>query len=175
MQSFNKNLEIIQQQDTQNMSDFSLMKFSNFQLQARKSFHDLYVTANDGSDENITSIYYPLIIKNEYNKDEYLIYVDKVQLLSIDTEFWKLFFFDDRFIDVQVLYITDQESIEAVKIALDIMHYGNYLVLLNIDLDLAYQVRNFLTRFNSSLITPFVDYLDLKLSLYDSHFEQFSS
>ena len=115
-----------------------------------------------------------MIIKNiDEDEDEYLIYVDKVQLLSIDTEYWKLFFFDNRFNDVDILYITSEESIDAAKIAFDIMHYGNYLVLLNIDLDLSYQVRNFLSRFNSSLITPFIEYLDLKLSLYTSHFEQF--
>lgn len=126
--------------------------------------NEYYNRANNN--EPICKLYYPLKILDMNGNFLNTIYVETMRLMYLDYEFWSIFFLDNRFGTETGLYILPEESFNAIKIAMDIIHYGNIEILINVDLTTSIQLKNFISRFSNQLFDPLKIYLDKKISLY---------
>jgi len=132
-----------------------------------------YNRANNN--EPISKLFYPLKIFDINGIFINTIYVESMRLIYFDYEFWSIFFLDNGFTKDNGLYILPEESFEAIKIAMDIIHYGNTEILIPMDLTTSIQLKNFISRFSNSLFDPLKIYLDNKISLYDQFINSFQS
>src|SRR3989338_6845784 len=147
-----------------------IIKYMKFKESKKYKY---YNRANNN--EPISKLFYPLKIFDINGIFINTIYVESMRLIYFDYEFWSIFFLDNGFTKDNGLYILPEESFEAIKIAMDIIHYGNTEILIPMDLTTSIQLKNFISRFSNSLFDPLKIYLDNKISLYDQFINSFQS